>query len=242
MSNCDLIKIINSELGSHKDEFLSEVRRKIYGYISNKSCSDCLSIVERNYYNTLWKPSDSLDGYIPRFIAFLRKKKHNGYELDSALTDSVVDIVVKTYGDFVQNQSGSIVKPIIEDALKNRIVVEAIAEKAIETWQSYVPQYLKHELITVLVHKIEDSISTNVVHASASVVSATTTKIISGVAAGAATIPISKTIAVLLAKHMAVLLKGVIAKILASTAFKTMIATLVKKFVAVKILAIIIEK
>ena len=241
MSNRDLINIINAELGSHKDDFLKEVQDKIYKYIDTKSCAQCLSIVERKSYSITWEPSDALDGYIPRFIAFLRKKRYKGHELDSALTDEVVNIVVTTYNQFIQAHSGLIVKPILEEALNNRIIIDSIARKAVDTWQSYVPQYLKQQLMTELVHRIEESISTNIVHSSSQAVSIAATKIIAGVAAGAAAIPISKSMAVLLAKHMAILLKGIVAKILASTAFKTMIATLVKKFVAFKILSVIIS-
>lgn len=241
MGNTELIKIINSELGRHKYDFLNEVQSRIYNYIDSKSCAQCLSIVERKSFSITWHPSDSLDGYIPRFIAFIRKKRYKGNELDSALTDEVVNIVVTTYNRFIQTQSGYIIKPIIEDALNNRIIINSIAKKAVDTWQSYIPQYLKQKLMAELVHRIEDSINTNIVHASSQAVSTTATKIIAGVAAGATAIPISKSMAALLAKHMAILLKGIVAKILASAAFKTMIATLVKKFVAFKILSVIIS-
>lgn len=241
MPNTELIKNINTELGRHKDDFLNEIQSKIYNYIDSRSCAQCLSIVERKISSLTWYPSEVLQGYTPRFIAFIRKKRYKGNELDSALTDAVVNIVVTTYNKYIQTQSGYIVKPILEDALNNRIIINSIAKKAVDTWQSNFPQYLKQKLMAELVHRIEDSISTNIVHASSQAVSTAATKVIAGVTAAAAAIPISKSMAALLAKHMAILLKGIVAKILASAAFKTMIATLVKKFVAFKILSVIIS-
>lgn len=155
MGNKDLVNLINSELGSHRSEFLYAVRSNVYDFIYSQSCSKCLSVVERKSINVIWEPSDALDGYIPRFISFLRKKKYDGNELDSALTDPVVNIVVTTYNKFIEKKSGLIVKPIIEDALNNRIVIGSIARKAVETWQGYIPQYMKQKLMSSLVTKLK---------------------------------------------------------------------------------------
>ncbi len=236
MINNELIDKITNELGSHRDDFVSKVQSRIFTYISSKSSSDCLTIVEKKVSNITWRPSKALDGYIPRFICFLRKKKYDNNELDSYLTDGIVGIVEKTYGEFIKNNTNLIVKPIVENLLKQKDFIDIIAGQAIERWKGTISGVLKQKLMSILVHKIEDSISTNIVHASSTAVVATTSKVI----ATAAAIPISKSIAIVLAKNMAIMLKGVIAKLLASTAFKTMLAAMVKKIVAAKVLAVII--
>ncbi len=237
MDNNALKNAIIKELGSHKSQFLDQVQRKIYNNIASLSSADCLTIVEKkSYYDKTWEPSDSLDGYIPRFIAFLRKKNYDGNELDSILTDKVVGIVVSTYNSFVQEHKDIFIKPILEETFKNNLIANTIAKQAVERWKSTVPQAIKQKLVTALVHKIEDSISTNIVHASSDAVATAASKII----ATTATIPITKSIAIMLSKHMALFLKVVVSKVLASAAFKTMMATMVKKFVAVKVLSIII--
>lgn len=239
MTNNELINKITCELGSHKEDFISELQNRIYDYISSKSSSDCLTIVERKDYGNrkvIWEPSEALDGYIPRFISFLRKKDYEGNELDSYLTDDIVNIVEKTYGEFVKENTNIIIKPIIEKIFSQKDFIDCIASQAIDHWKGTMGSVLRQKMMKLLVHKIEDSISTNIVHASSSAVVATTSKIITTAAA----IPISKTIALVLAKNMAIMLKGIIAKLLASTAFKTMLAAMVKKMIAAKVLTVII--
>lgn len=240
MTDDELINKITCELGSQKEVFISELQSRIYDYISSKSSSNCLTIVERKKLetrNVVWEPSKALDGYIPRFISFLRKKDYEGNELDSYLTDDIVNIVEKTYGEFVKENTNLIVKPIAEKLLSQKDYIDSIAGHAIDYWKGTIGSVLRQRLMRLLVHKIEDSISTNIVHASSSAVVATTSKII----ATAATIPISKTMAIVLVKNMAIMLKGIIAKILASTAFKTMLAGMIKKMVATKIVVAIIS-
>ena len=229
---------IARELGEHKEAFISDVNAQIREYILSKSFADCLTIVEKTRYGSYtWEPSKALDGYVPRFIAFLRKKKYKGNELDSYLTDKIVFIVEHSYENFLKQNTTLLVKPIAENLLSRKDIVERIADSAIGVWKATIGDELKRRLIKLLVHRIEDSISTNIVHASSTAVVAATSKTI----AVAAAIPISKSVAVMLTKHVIIVLKGVVAKILASTAFKAMFANLVKKMVAAKILAIVIS-
>lgn len=229
-----LIQNINSLLSKDKSMFLSNLRTDIYNYVNNRSCAECLSIVENGY---CWEPSDSLDGYIPRFIAFLRKKRYNGNELDSALTERIVAITTSSYNKYVHEHSADIVKPVLEDLLKNKIVIESLASQIVKQWEGTISTVLRKKLVTVLVHKIEESIGDNIVHASSHAVC----NICSKVVVTAVSLPISKSIAIILAKNMAIMLKGVIAKVLASATFKTMMATLVKKFIAAKIIGVVIS-
>lgn len=239
MTNNELITKITSELGSQKEDFISKLQSRIYNYISSKSSSDCLTIVERidqGNRKIIWEPSDALDGYIPRFISFLREKDYDGNELDSCLTDDIINIVENTYGEFVKENTNLIIRPIAEKFLSQKDFIDCMAGQAIDHWKDTMSCVLRKKLVTLLVHKIEDSISTDIVNASSSAVIAATSKMI----ATAAAIPISKTIAIVLAKNIAIMLKGIIAKLLASTAFKTMFATMVKKIVAAKVLSVII--
>ena len=147
-----------------------------------------------------------------------------------------MNIVISTYDKFVQSHTKLIIKPLLEKALNNDIVINSIAQQAVKKWQGDLSYALKKVLISKLVERIEDAISTNIAHISSDAVSSAATKIITT----AATLPISKTIIIILVKHLSITLKGVVAKILASAAVKTMLATMVKKFVAAKILVIVI--
>ena len=217
-----LIREIDQLLAKDKAKFLNNLKADISNYVSNRSCAECLTIVENGYR---WEPSDALDGYIPRFISFIRGRKYNGKELDSALTERIVSITTSSYNEHVQIHSTAIVKPVLEELLNNKVVIESLAAQIVDKWKGTISVVLRKKLIAILVHKIEESIGDNIVHASSSAVSAICSKVV----AVAVSIPISKSIAILLAKNMAIMLKGVIAKVLASATFKTMMATMVKK-------------
>ena len=234
MSRDKIVHDIDKLLMKDKARFLSALRDDIYCYVSNRSAAECLSIIEGGL---CWYPSNSLNGYIPRFVAFIRGKKYRGEEIDSALTEEIVSITTSLYNKHVQAQSSAIVKPVLEELLKNKVVIEALAAQIVDKWKGTISVVLRKKLIAILVHKIEESIGDNIVHASSSAVSAICSKVVTV----AVSIPISKSIAILLAKNMAIMLKGVIAKVLASATFKTMMATAVKKFVAAKIVAIVIS-
>ena len=84
-----LIREIDQLLAKDKAQFLNNLKIDIYNYVNNRSCAECLTIVESGYR---WEPSDALDGYIPRFISFIRGKRYKGKELDSALTERIVSM------------------------------------------------------------------------------------------------------------------------------------------------------
>lgn len=229
-----LIQEIDQMLAKDKAKFLNNLKTDIFNYVSNRSCAECLTIVENGYR---WEPSDALDGYIPRFISFIRGKIYEGRELDSALTERIVSITTSSYNEHVQAHSTAIVKPVLEELFNNKVVVESLAAQIVDKWKGTISVVLRKKLIAILVHKIEESIGDNIVHASSNAVSTICSKVV----AVAVSIPISKSVAILLAKNMAIMLKGVIAKVLASATFKTMMATMVKKFVAAKIIAIVVS-
>lgn len=234
MNKESLVRDIDKLLLKDKTVFLTTLRTDIYNYVSHCTCAKCLSIMENG---TCWKPSNSLDGYVPRFIAFLRRKKYNGHELDSALTEHIVLITTESYRKYVQEHSTGIVKPVLEDLLKNKIIIESLATQVVNKWKGTVSIVLRKKLIAILVHKIEESIGDNIVHASSNAVCTICSKIV----VTSVSIPITKSIAIILAKNMAIMLKGVIAKVLASATFKTMMVAMVKKFIAAKIIGIIIS-
>ena len=112
-----LIREIDQLLAKDKAKFLNNLKADISNYVSNRSCAECLTIVENGYR---WEPSDALDGYIPRFISFIRGRKYNGKALASALTARIVSITTSSYNEHVQIHSTAIVKTVLEELLNRR--------------------------------------------------------------------------------------------------------------------------
>lgn len=230
----DSVQAIVSSLGNNKSCFLSDIRHEINSYISTRTVSDCLTLVTRysdDSSGVKWYPSEALDGYIERFIAFLRNRKYKGSAVDSALTDPVVNIVSKRFEKFYSENAAFISKLLLESILSNHTLATQLANQIIDASSGAIPSYLRSQLTSSIVHYLEDSIHTNVVHLSAQAVQntvATTTSY-------AVAIPVSAT----LLKYLAFSLKGVIAKLLATAATKTMLAGILKRIVAAKIIAAI---
>lgn len=223
---------IVKSLGEKKFSFLNTVETSINTYISNKSWQDCLTIVLR-YSNgnisSTWYPSEVMEGYTPRFIAFLRKKSYNGYTVDSVLTDGVVDLVTSKFSSFYKNNSDCISKPLLEQLLGDHVFVEQLSKQVVEISNGTLPSVIKSQMASFIIHNLESSINVNITH----MIATSTTQIM----AAAATLPISKAMVAVMAKSMGVFMKAAIAKVLASTAMKTMMMTAVKKIVAAKIIA-----
>lgn len=235
----NIVNDVLAKLATKKTDFLDSIKRDIDGYISNLSIRDCLTIVMRNSSGvavSTWYPKEALDGYLPRFIAFIRKKKYDGYVVDSYLTDKVVAIVTKHFQRFYTDNTDLLSKTVYENLLKDAVFVNTLCQHIIDASNSTLPAAIRSKLVSVLIHKLEEGLSTDIVSSTAHSIATMTTQVV-GVATA---IPITKTIAMVLMKNCAVAMKGIVAKILASSAFKTMLAATVKKMVAVKVLGALI--
>lgn len=233
MNKESIIADIINGLGEGKEKFLTEVQNSINSMISNSSISDCLAVTVRHTSsNTNWYPREILDGYLPRFIAFIRKKDYNGCVVDSYMTDKVVNIVISKFNEFYTKNSDIIAQPLLELLLTNRTIATTLSNHIIEATNGSLPSAIKSKLSVLLIHQLDSALGGGLIDSASHAVSGLTAKAVAAVAA----IPISKSLMVVLMKHFAFLMKGVIAKVLASAAIKTMLATTVKKIVTVKII------
>ena len=240
-NNIDMstVQSMVAELGKKKTPFLDDVESSINSYISHRSWQECLTIVERysdGSVRSTWEPSEILEGYVNRLIAFLRKKKYDGYELDSKLTDGVVVLVTKKFEEFYSKNAGSLAKPLLQQLMNDKVFVNKLADQIIDVSKGPLPTAVKSRLTSHLIYALEDSMQINISQIASDSIHTLTTHVV----AAAASVPISKAVAVVLLKNMAIFLKGAVAKVMATTAVKTMLATTIKKLVAVKIVAALI--
>lgn len=235
MNKATTIEEILSKLEDKKYSFLNEVEYAIKYKLEHTSISDCLSVVIRysdGSTGATWYPKEVLDGYLPRFVAFIRKKKYNGNVVDSYLTDKVVDVVSNKFDSFYSNNSDLMAKPLLAALLSDAVFAQTLSTHIIETTNGALPAALKAKLSTLLLQKLDSVLGGNIINTTSHVVTTLTMKVV----ATAAAVPITNTLALLLMKHFAVLMKGVVAKVLASAAMKSMIVTTVKKIAAAKLI------
>lgn len=235
----ETVKKIVDSLGATKDDFLNHLQLVLHAHLRNQTWQDCLTIVERKADGTVcakYVPGDVLDGYAKILFKFLRKKTHNGHELDSYLTDGIVDIVTTEFNDHYTKHTDDISKPILAYLFKNQTFANQLKATIIGMQDDAIPSAIKNHIANTVMHQIESSLNTNVTSQASEVITTVTGKIV----ATATAAPISKSIIMILIKNMSVFLKGTVAKIFASTAFKTMFAAAMKKLVAVKIIGALI--
>lgn len=117
------IKAMTDALGKDKEEFLNYVESAINAHISAKSWQECLTIVQRyddGRIRSTREPKVS-ESYWNRMVAFLRGKRYNGWQLDSKLTDGVVDVVIKKFGEFYQDHAKDLSGTPTQRLLKDRV-------------------------------------------------------------------------------------------------------------------------
>ena len=68
-----------------------------------------------------------------------------------------MSITTSSYNKHVQTQSTAIVKPVLEELLNNKVVVESLAAQIVDKWKGTISVVLRKKLIAILVHKIEES-------------------------------------------------------------------------------------
>lgn len=141
MNEAQSIDQIISELRKHKSSLLNLITPELHSKIEKLSVVQCLTIVVHKKDGSI-KPdnvygSDKIaNGYIPRFIAFLRKKKYKGHEVDSYLTDIVVSTIVSKCSIFYSKNVNTFIKPLTEYLISNKIFIKALSEQVVETSNS----------------------------------------------------------------------------------------------------------
>lgn len=245
MSSKEKVQELVNLLGEKKYEFLNDVEKSIENYVSNQG-SNCLTIVGKYPNGAVykrWYLSARLE-YISCLIAFCRQQKFQGKELDSALTDPISNIVSKRFESFYEKNTESIsqvfLKYLVNEKVMLRSIVNVVVESAAAKFTADRAIGLMTQPLTAgMKDRVTDLIISqmhHVVHSSTAQAVMTTTKQIVG---AALTIPVAKTVALILVKLLASHMAVIIAKILSSAAIKTLIATVIKKFLLAAILAAI---
>ncbi len=230
--------VVNS-LEDKKYAFLGSVQYEVRQFVANQSIEKCLTIVERNKDGSIhskWYPKDFVEGYLPRLIAFCRKKDYNGRQLDSALTDDVVNIVVKEYEKFYSDNSDLLSKALLKKIIEDKAFQKIFTDNLSKSMTGTVPVTVKNKIAALLIAGIHDGNNISLVDSAAKSIGDTTTKIVSY----AASVPIIKTITTFIVTHFGFQIKMLVIKVLSTAAAKGMLVALIKKAVAAKILAAII--
>ncbi|CAH0035149.1 unnamed protein product [Clonostachys rhizophaga] len=129
---------ILDNLVAQKAEFVNHARSKVYQYIRWKDRDHLIRIVEKDAYGPgqyrTHRPG--LDLYVFVLGCFCTKKKYKEHELDSALTDPVVNIVCDCYSELLQANSHQLKEHLIQKILSNDIILQATLKIVIDKLKS----------------------------------------------------------------------------------------------------------
>lgn len=236
-NDMDEITKLVDELGCKKEAFLDEVESSIKIHVNNCPPKKCMTFITRGN-NNVYEPSDIGAGYaevLCKFV-FTSEKKYNGHDIDSILTDEVVEKVSDCFQKFYEKNTNIIVKPLLEKLVSDDTMKKQFVSKILDTINDTLPSYLKKELERKIINYLYDAVNTHIVNATGHNISDLATAIIVKITAA----NITSGLATVLLKSMLPLLKGVIVKLFASAAFKSFLAVAIKKLVAVKIIGILV--
>lgn len=244
------VSFLIKELGNKKNDFLDGVEETIKIYIAGKSWQECLTIKQLYPDSTIikstWSPKISLD-YAKRLVAFMRGEQYEEggffsskrrYDLDSGLTQGVVDEVTKEFNKFYTSEdfSNILFQQLMKDNIFATTLANEISEKVIIASNGIIGTTLKRQLSEQLVQALQNAGGDALATAIGTALKAVVGKLIALVAATS----ISKAVLAVIMKNMIIMLQGVLAKVLATTALKATLMSLLKKLVAAKIVAAVV--
>jgi len=229
-----------------KTAFLDDVQTSVRSYIIGTG-KQCIAIVEKIPTSTpasgdqvqyhLYKHELHLDSDLAEFaqvlIHFIRRKPHDGHDLDSALTEPVLEIIEDKYVKLFESHGEEISSEFLEALKKNNILLNSFLERLADKVSGKIATKIRTKIVHLLVLHIHDAATSN------------TSRIIgqniSHFAATAMGSQIAAIAAHVLLKSISVNMVHIIAKFLASAAFKKVIVVLLHKLIVGIIMAAVLH-
>jgi hypothetical protein len=215
-------------LNQQKNDFLSALESSIKIHIKQKSTPECLTLVSRdsNGRTLFWYPKEGMP-YVQRLIAFMRGKKHQGKDIDSALTDEVVELVSKQFNTlYMDNQE--LITTNFSQALLDHVQVQEAFRNLLSNTKAlrYASSAIKSKVINLLFGSLKSQ-----TYDVAGVVAAKAAAGTGAALSVAVSIPIVKSLLSKLTMLLASKLQVLLVKMLAIPAVKKIVMVIAKKFV-----------
>jgi hypothetical protein len=224
------VKLLIDGMESRKGDFLHGIEQSIVNYVKAQSIGRCLTIVERDGnggIHSTYAFNLANHEYLKRLASFMRRQPHNGYTLDSALTDPIVKVVSQQFEALFAGEGGLIAEIILRDGALSRQIVHTLIHKSEAL--KFASGQAKSRAVDYILHHIGEQIGTGLV-----------LKVSAAVGASAA-FATAKYIAVLIVKHFGVVIAKFMVKFLAVPAVSKVIALIVGKFAVAAILGGVIK-
>jgi hypothetical protein len=242
---------VEKALRARKTAFLDKMANRIDSYIVSTG-KNCIAIVERNTDGSIrctWNFNDDIDDLCKMVYLFMRKKRaKSGCELDSALTDPIIEIVREEYEEFYQSESEAISQGVLTALATDEIKLTKFVDRILGIALHNISDKGKKKVLDLIVHQIKQSVSQGTLHVVGQQIAhvATTSmslsilvhRVLIRIAAG---MQVAAIVAQILLKLMAAHMGAVVAKVLASAALQHVLIGLAKKFILAAVTAAVFQ-
>jgi hypothetical protein len=158
---------VEKALRARKNAFLDQTADRIDRYIVSTG-KNCIAVVERKADGSIrctWDFSDDMDDLCKVIYLFMRKKRaKSGCELDSALTDPIIEIVREEYEEFYQSESENISKGVLTALATDEIKLTKFVDRISAIALQKMSKEAKKQVVRLVVHEIKESISQGTLH------------------------------------------------------------------------------
>lgn len=231
----ELVDELISVIEGQKSEVSLALSNSIKAHISTKSPSECLELVKRDTSGNIIRrlPMEADTDYAKALIAFVRGKPFEGFQLDSALTDSTSEVVAAVFSEKLGEKSDEISNRIMPLIVSDERFSEGLSEAMVEAYSGPLPSHIRHKVVLALSSKLSGALTEAIDTTTTATIKASVIKVVSASVSS----PVGIKIAAILVKSLSVALKPIIMKLLASSAFKAAIVSKLKGVVVGSILA-----
>ena len=234
-SDLDSLKVLTGEklkadlsgrFAKRKCQFLIDLEVDLKKRIRARG-KQSLAIIEMQSAGTRsFPPSTSLE-YCKRLIAFVRKKKFDGNEVDVELTGHVVEIVTEHFESLYLGDEEGIAEAVTQAILKDEVAAKLFVEAVLETSTvTNASEAVKQQVAGLVLSQLRSAL-----HGAS----------IKSILISAAKYAAAKPAGVVVLRTLALNMKVVVAKILASATLKATIAGAIKKFLLAAIIGYVVR-
>jgi hypothetical protein len=246
----DSLAKLDNVLGQDKTTFLDDLERSIHSYIVGTG-SQCIAIVQKipKKGSTDADPlatrydlrkydfdMDDLGDFVKVLFKFMTKKKHEGHELDSALTAPILDIIQQKFADLYEAHGQEISGELLHALRNNNVLLESFISRlsdAVSSNSSKMSKKAQKEIVHLLAHQTHDGVTSRTAH------------VIGHQIAHFSTTAVGTQVTLMAAKVLAHTLAAnighILSKFMASAAFKNVLSSVIHKMVVQVILVAVVN-
>jgi uncharacterized membrane protein required for colicin V production len=236
------LQYIGAVFDEDKQAFLDDTQNAIRSYILGTG-KQCIAIIEKipNGYDEDKTPQYRLymhrtqfeSEYAEVLIKFMRRKRYDGHELDSALTQPILEIIEEKYVALYQKHGEQISAEFLKMLRNDDVLLNSFVKRLGDKLVNKLSKEARSRVIHLIVDQIKNASSSNTSH----IVS----HHVSHFAASAVGTQVAHGAAQVLLHVLATNIGHIIAKFLASAAFKKLMVALLHKFIWNVITAMVVK-